>query len=84
MGLRLVQQPRPLCPALYAIPVRRLGTLTVASFRFYLTVDTLAVRLTLPTAKRVVDFHHQAVAHAGRSAIHHTGIADMLFKETLI
>jgi hypothetical protein len=28
-------------------------------------MDTLAVRLTLPTAKRVVDFNHQVVAHAG-------------------
>ena len=68
MGLRLVLQPRPLCPALYAISVRRLGTLPAASFRFHLTMDTLAVRLTLPTTKRVVDFHHQAIAHAGRTA----------------
>ncbi len=68
MGLRLVLQPRPLCPALYAISVRRLGTLPAASFRFHLSVDTLAVRLTLPTTKRVVDFHHQAIAHAGRTA----------------
>ena len=30
-------------------------------------MDTLAVRLTLPTTKRVVDFHHQAIAHAGRT-----------------
>ena len=67
MGLRLVQQPRPLCPALYAISVRRLGTLPAASFRFHLAMDTLAVRLTLPTTKRVVDFHHQAIAHAGRT-----------------
>ena len=68
MGLRLVLQPRPLCPALYAISVRRLGTLPAASFRFRLATDTLAVRLTLPTTKRVVDFHHQAIAHAGRTA----------------
>ena len=67
MGLRLVLQPRPLCPALYAISVRRLGTLPAASFRFRLTADTLAVRLTLPTTKRVVDFHHQAIAHGGRT-----------------
>ena len=67
MGLRLVLQPRPLCPALYAISVRRLGTLPAASFRFHFTMDTLAVRLTLPTTKRVVDFHHQAIAHGGRT-----------------
>ena len=67
MGLRLVLQSRPLCPAFYAISVRRLGTLPAASFRFHLTMDTLAVRLTLPTTKRVVDFHHQAIAHGGRT-----------------
>ena len=67
MGLRLVLQPHPLCPAFYAISVRRLGTLPAASFRFRLTADTLAVRLTLPTTKRVVDFHHQAIAHGGRT-----------------
>ncbi|MBD9172782.1 MAG: hypothetical protein EGP83_06525 [Clostridiales bacterium] len=60
-------QSRPLCPALYAISVRRLRTLPAASFRFHLTMDTLAVRLTLPTTKRVVDFHHQAIAHGGRT-----------------
>ena len=32
-------------------------------------MDTLAVRLTLPTTKRVVDFHHQAIAHGGRTSI---------------
>ena len=69
MGLRLVWQPCPLCPALYTVSLRRLGTLPAASFRFHLSVDTLAVRLTLPTTKRVVDFHHQAIAHAGRTAI---------------
>ena len=67
MGLRLALQSRPLCPAFYAISVRRLGTLPAASFRFHLTMDTLAVRLTLPTTKRVVDFHHQAIAHGGRT-----------------
>ena len=30
-------------------------------------MDTLAVRLTLPTTKRVVGFHHQAIAHGGRT-----------------
>ena len=64
MGLRLALQSRPLCPAFYAISVRRLGTLPAASFRFRLTADTLAVRLTLPTTKRVVDFHHQTIAQA--------------------
>ena len=69
MGLRFVLQPRPLYHAFYAISVRRLGILPAASFRFRLTADTLAVRLTLPTTKRVVDFHHQAIAHGGRTKI---------------
>ena len=60
-------QSRPLCPALYAISVRRLRTLPAASFRFHLTMDPPAVRLTLPTTKRVVDFHHQAIAQGGRT-----------------
>ena len=30
-------------------------------------MDTLAVRLTLPTAKRVADFHRQVIAHVGRT-----------------
>ena len=65
-------QPRPLCPALYAISVRRLGTLPAASFRFHLAMDTLAIQLTLPTAKRVVDFHHKAIAHGGRTSKYST------------
>ena len=31
----------------------------------FLTEDTLAVRLTVPTAKFVVDFHLQVAVHAG-------------------
>ena len=54
-------------PPSYAISGRRLGTLPAASFRSHLTMGTLAVRLTLPTTKRVVDFHHQAIAHGGRT-----------------
>ena len=83
MGLRLVLQPRPLCPALYAISVRRLGTLPPASFRFHLTMDTLAVRLTLPTTKRVVDFHHLAIAHAGRTTLA-GGIYRPLFYQSVL
>ena len=54
-------------PPSYAVSVRRLGTLPAASFRFHLAVDTLAVRLALPTTKRAVDFHYQAIAHGGRT-----------------
>ncbi|HKJ28748.1 MAG TPA: hypothetical protein VKA22_00935, partial [Desulfuromonadales bacterium] len=37
--------------ASYAISVRRAGILPAASFRFYLAVDTLAVRLTVPVIR---------------------------------
>ena len=37
--------------ALYAISVRRAGTLPSASFRFRVTPDTLAARLTVPTIR---------------------------------
>ena len=37
-------------------------------------MDTLAVRLTLPTTKRVVDFHHQAIAHGGRTTKNTRGL----------
>jgi hypothetical protein len=32
---------------------------------FYVDIEGLAVQLTVPTAKCVVDFHHQVSAHAG-------------------
>ena len=61
----------PSVAALYTFPVRQASALPAASFRFHLAMDTLAVQLTLPTTKRVVDFHHQVVAHAGRTIKHH-------------
>jgi len=42
---------------LYPLPVRQASALLTASFRFHLTVDTLAVQLTLPLAGCVEDFH---------------------------
>jgi len=36
-------QHRPAVPASYAVSVRQAGSLPQASFRFHLTVDTLAV-----------------------------------------
>ena len=60
----------------YAVSVRRLGILPVRVDRFPLASGFLQIpprdghpclRLTLPTTKRVVDFHHQVVAHAGRT-----------------
>src|SRR5262249_9098056 len=41
---------------LYPFPVRRARVLPTASSRFHLTMDTLAVRLTLPLAGCVEDF----------------------------
>ena len=32
-----------------------------AFFRFHLTMDTLAVRLIVPLAGSIVDFHHQVI-----------------------
>ena len=62
--------------AYYTISVRRLETLPGKVNRFPLPSGFLQIpprgghpclRLTLPTTKRVVDFHHQVVAHAGRT-----------------
>jgi hypothetical protein len=47
---------------LYALPVRQASVLPSASFRPHLTMDTLAVRLTLPPVGWVEDFHLQAGA----------------------
>jgi len=46
---------------LYPLPVRQTSTLPAASFRFRLATDTLAVRLTLPLAGCVEDFHLQVI-----------------------
>src|SRR6266581_9371742 len=43
--------------ASYAISVRRASVLPAASFRFHLTMDTLAVQLTIPPVGFVGDFH---------------------------
>jgi hypothetical protein len=42
---------RPDVAASYAVSVRQAGTLLTASFRFRVTPDTLAVRLTVPSIK---------------------------------
>ena len=61
-----------LSPASYAVSVRQAGGLPPASFRFHLTMDTLAVRLTVPPAGSVGDLHPQVSApcraHEGRKA----------------
>ena len=48
--------------ASYALPVRRASALPAASFRFHLTMDTLAVRLTVPLVGSVEDLHLQVSA----------------------
>ena len=52
----------PRCAASYPLPVRQASALPSASSRFAVTHDTLAVRLTLPLAGRVEDFHLKAGA----------------------
>ncbi len=67
-GLYLFWQTHPHFPALYAVPVRRTKVLPAASFRFRLTVDTLAVRLctsSLPTRTR--DLHPLERAHGAQT-----------------
>ena len=51
----------PGASALYAVPVRQASALPAASFRFRLATDTLAVRLTVPLAGPVEDFHLQII-----------------------
>jgi len=48
--------------ASYPLPVRQVSALPSASSRFAVTRDTLAVRLTLPLAGQVEDFHLQVSA----------------------
>jgi hypothetical protein len=51
VGLRPPTPPRPHSAASHAVRVPRVGHLLAASFRFHLTVDTLAVRLGVPGIK---------------------------------
>ena len=58
----------PYFPALYVVPVRQVKGLPAASFRFHLTMDTLAVQLctsSLPTRTR--DFHPLERAHGAQT-----------------
>ncbi len=48
--------------ASYVIPVRRVSALSAASFRFYLTIDTLAVQLMIPLTGLIEDLHLQVQA----------------------
>ena len=57
------------CNRLYALPVRRASALPAASFGFHLTMDTLAVRLTLPPVGRVKDFEKIFSSPSSRCAL---------------
>ena len=71
-GLRCFLPSYPYFPALYVVSVRQVRGLPTASFRFHLTVNTLAVQLcasSLPTRTR--DFHPLEPAHGGRTKYRH-------------
>ena len=68
LGLHLHLQTYPYSQALYVISIRRTESLPTASFRFHLTMDTLAVQLctsSLPRCTR--DFHPLEFAHGGQT-----------------
>ena len=67
-GLHRFVPTYPYFPALYVVPVRQVKGLPTASFRFHLTMDTLAVQLctsSLPTCTR--DFHPLERAHGAQT-----------------
>ena len=69
-GLHLLLQTYPHFRALYVISVRRTKSLLTASFRFHLTMDTLAVQLyTSSLPRRVRDFHPLERAHGAQTKI---------------
>lgn len=51
----------------YAVPVRQVGGLPPASFRFHLAVDTLALGYALGATSCARDFHPLDHAHAGHT-----------------
>lgn len=53
--------PLPTAAAAQAISVRLASALPAAAFGFLLAVDTLAVRLAVPLARPVADFHRQVI-----------------------
>ena len=54
---------------LYALPVRRASVLPATSFGFHLTMDTLAVQLTLPLVGCVKDFEEISSSPSSRCAL---------------
>ena len=67
-GLHLFWQTYPYFPALYVVPVRQAKGLPTASFRFHLTMDTLAVQLCASSlSTRTRDFHPLERAHGAQT-----------------
>ena len=67
-GLHLLLQTYPYFRALYVISVRRTKSLLTASFRFHLTMNTLAVQLyTSSLPRRVRDLHPLERAHGAQT-----------------
>ena len=67
-GLHLFWQTYPYFRALYVISVRRTKGLPTASFKFHLTMDTLAVWLyTSSLPRHARDFHPLERAHGART-----------------
>jgi hypothetical protein len=64
--------------ASYAVSVRQASVLPAASSGFHLAMDTLAVRLTIPPAGFVRDFHPQmsAPCRAHKEKVEESGTAN--------
>ena len=78
-GLHLFWQTYPYFRALYVISVRRTKGLPTASFRFHLTMDTLAVQLyTSSLPRRVRDFHPLERAHGAQTKKNSKSFSDLL------
>jgi len=56
-----------LSDSLYAISVRQAKGLPPASFRFHLTMNTLAIGYILPATGQIPDFHRLETCAAGRT-----------------
>ena len=74
-GLHLFGQTYPYFRALYVISVRRTKSLLTASFRFHLTMNTLAVQLyTSSLPRRVRDLHPLERAHGAQTQKMRNGV----------
>ena len=77
IGLRLVLQPYPrlqpvndFCSSGQRFALGLVGSPNPASFRFHLTMDTLAFGYVLPTTGRTPDLHRLETCAAGRTKNH--------------